>query len=211
MNVPRPSNECLRKKNGLHWICSSFLWEYIFFCFCRVSKKCFGSNRLWYSCLATDLKHTHTPRRGWGSYEGRGGGGGGPLCEGCSPELNRALMNLSSRCCNRKILRTLSTRMIKLQKSVENFPEKAVSALCESLLYVNLFYNIVCCIWKSSEWSVWKCFLIFKKILLKNLFFTNTHNDNAFQVLTTALQCVSNAKKPYTLAGFEPGIFCSVL
>jgi hypothetical protein len=27
--------------------------------------------------------------------------------------------------------------------------------------------------------------------------------------MTTALQCI-NSLKPYTLAGFEPGIFCSV-
>jgi hypothetical protein len=27
--------------------------------------------------------------------------------------------------------------------------------------------------------------------------------------LTTALQCIKSPKKPYTLAGFEPGIFCS--
>jgi hypothetical protein len=33
-------------------------------------------------------------------------------------------------------------------------------------------------------------------------------NENAYQVLTAALQCIK-ASKPYTLAGFEPGIFCS--
>jgi hypothetical protein len=36
-------------------------------------------------------------------------------------------------------------------------------------------------------------------ITLKKSFFSNTHNDNA---------CIETYK-PYTLAGFEPGIFCS--
>jgi hypothetical protein len=38
------------------------------------------------------------------------------------------------------------------------------------------------------------------------VFFSSTQNDNA---MTTALQCI-NSLKPYTLAGFEPWIFCSV-
>jgi hypothetical protein len=46
----------------------------------------------------------------------------------------------------------------------------------------------------------------FKKL---HLFFSKTHNVNAYLVLTTALQCVKT-QKPYTLAGFEPGMFCSV-
>jgi hypothetical protein len=37
-------------------------------------------------------------------------------------------------------------------------------------------------------------------------FFSSTQNDNA---MTTALQCI-NSLKPYTLAGFEHRIFCSV-
>jgi hypothetical protein len=36
----------------------------------------------------------------------------------------------------------------------------------------------------------------------------HTYNDNAYYVLTTALQCVKTLK-PYALSGFEPGIFCS--
>jgi hypothetical protein len=45
--------------------------------------------------------------------------------------------------------------------------------------------------------------------LFKNLFLSSTHNDNAYSVMTTALQCI-NSLKPFTLAGFEPGIFCSL-
>jgi hypothetical protein len=40
------------------------------------------------------------------------------------------------------------------------------------------------------------------------MFFSGKHNDNAYSVLTTALRCIKT-KKPYTLAGFEPGLFCS--
>jgi hypothetical protein len=47
---------------------------------------------------------------------------------------------------------------------------------------------------------------VFLKDFLKDLFFSSTHNDNAYQVMTTALQYI-NSYKPYTLAGFEPGIF----
>jgi hypothetical protein len=38
--------------------------------------------------------------------------------------------------------------------------------------------------------------------------FSNTHNDSANKVLTTALRCIKTYK-PYTLTGFEPGIFCA--
>jgi hypothetical protein len=43
---------------------------------------------------------------------------------------------------------------------------------------------------------------------LEAFIFPNTHNDKAYQVLTTAPQRIK-AKQPYTLEGFEPGIFCS--
>jgi hypothetical protein len=48
---------------------------------------------------------------------------------------------------------------------------------------------------------------IYYNFLGKN-FFSNTHNDSAYHVLTTALQCIK-AYKLYTLAGFEPEIFLS--
>jgi hypothetical protein len=35
-----------------------------------------------------------------------------------------------------------------------------------------------------------------------------SHNDNAFQVLTTALHCIKTYNT-YTLAGLKPGIFFS--
>jgi hypothetical protein len=38
----------------------------------------------------------------------------------------------------------------------------------------------------------------------KHLVFSSTHYDNAYKVLTTALQC-KKTKKPYTLAGLDPG------
>jgi hypothetical protein len=41
------------------------------------------------------------------------------------------------------------------------------------------------------------------------IFLKYVHNDNAYQVMTTALQCM-NSLKPCTLEGFEPDIFYSV-
>jgi hypothetical protein len=39
--------------------------------------------------------------------------------------------------------------------------------------------------------------------------FSITHNDNTYEVIKQHCN-VSVPKKPYTLAGFKPGTFCSV-
>jgi hypothetical protein len=54
-----------------------------------------------------------------------------------------------------------------------------------------------------------KAGLTFLKTFFEHLFFSSTHNSNAFQVMTTARQHI-NSLKPYTLVGFEPRIICSV-
>jgi hypothetical protein len=47
------------------------------------------------------------------------------------------------------------------------------------------------------------------KIISKHLFFSSTHNNNAYQVVTTALQ-KHKFLKTLHLAGLEPENFCSV-
>jgi hypothetical protein len=51
-------------------------------------------------------------------------------------------------------------------------------------------------------------FILFLFYFLEEFIFTNTHNANAYQVSTTALQCIKTLKH-YTPVGFEPGNYCS--